>query len=145
MAVKPIQIVLDTNVLVSAARSRSGASFELLRRLPMKQFEINISPTLALQYEEKLKSVLIQRGVADLSSVEKFVDRLLFLANRRTVNMSLFADDIEINDQFVFDLAIASRSRFIVTYNIRDFSGAVQYGIMPIRPPDFLRLLERLS
>jgi predicted nucleic acid-binding protein len=48
------QIVLDTNVLVAALRSRRGAALRLVSLLPTEHFEINLSVPLVLEYEEAL-------------------------------------------------------------------------------------------
>lgn len=44
-------VVLDTNVFVSALRSRRGASFRLLGLVGTERFEIELSVPLALEYE----------------------------------------------------------------------------------------------
>ena len=49
----PIKIVLDTNVLVAAARSRSGASFALLNTLAEGRWQPCVSTALLLEYEER--------------------------------------------------------------------------------------------
>jgi predicted nucleic acid-binding protein len=48
-------------------------------------------------------------------------------------------------DDFVIELAVASRAQFIVTHNVRDFVGAREYGIHVIRPHELLRILEKLT
>src|SRR2546430_16228384 len=48
------QIVLDTNILVAALRSRRGAAFHLVSLLPAAPFEINLSVPLVFEYEEVL-------------------------------------------------------------------------------------------
>lgn len=48
------QIVLDTNVIYSALRSRRGASFRLLSLLDSARFEINLSVPLVIEYEDVL-------------------------------------------------------------------------------------------
>ncbi|MGH7868450.1 MAG: PIN domain-containing protein, partial [Candidatus Dormibacteraceae bacterium] len=52
-----VQIVIDTNVLVAAARSNAGASFELLRLFAAgdPRWQWNISTALVLEYEAVLK------------------------------------------------------------------------------------------
>lgn len=47
-----IHAVLDTNVLVSALRSKRGASFELLRRVGDARWRLHLSTALLLEYEE---------------------------------------------------------------------------------------------
>ena len=55
-----INIVIDTNALLSAIYSNRGASFKLLSMIDSDKFIVNISTTLIYEYEEilKLKSKL---------------------------------------------------------------------------------------
>ena len=41
-------------------------------------------------------------------------------------------------DDLVLELAVASRSSRIVTYNIKDFTGIERFNIKAVRPADFL-------
>jgi predicted nucleic acid-binding protein len=50
-----LDVVLDTNILVSAFRSSLGASYRLLQTLEQGQWRPVISPALALEYESVLK------------------------------------------------------------------------------------------
>ena len=54
MSHMPLQIVLDTNVLVAALRSRRGTAFRLVSLLPAVLFEVNLSVPLVFEYEEVL-------------------------------------------------------------------------------------------
>jgi len=45
------QIVLDTNVLIAALRSRRGASFELVRLVGDERWQLHLSTALLLEYE----------------------------------------------------------------------------------------------
>jgi predicted nucleic acid-binding protein len=49
------EIVLDTNVLVAALRSRRGASYRIISLIGAGGFRLNVSVALALEYEEVLK------------------------------------------------------------------------------------------
>ena len=138
----PVQIVIDTNVLVAAFRSRKGASFSLLSRLHERSFKINLSNALLLEYEEELQIELKRQGHADPKSVDRFLNYLLAKSNRCSIDGSLPADGIHLGDRFIFDLAIASEARIIVTYNIRHFRGATAWGITAMQPGEFLRFLE---
>ena len=53
-------IVIDTNVLLSAIYSNKGASYKLIAMIESDKFVVNISTTLIYEYEEilKLKSEL---------------------------------------------------------------------------------------
>ena len=47
-----IRVVLDTNVLVTALRSRRGASFQVLRLVGGGYFVPVVSPPLCVEYED---------------------------------------------------------------------------------------------
>ena len=67
----PFQVVIDTSVMVAAARSRSGASFELLRLFDAgdDRWEWNVSTALLVEYEAVLKREQHRQG-RDLSEVD---------------------------------------------------------------------------
>ncbi len=45
-------------------------------------------------------------------------------------------------DDLVLELAVEAGAECIVTHNIRDFAPAVQFGVQPIKPRDFLLRLR---
>ena len=49
------EVVLDTNVLVAALRSKRGTSYQLIRSIGQGDWRPNISVALALEYEDVLK------------------------------------------------------------------------------------------
>jgi len=67
-----MRVVMDTNVLVAAFRSRRGASFEVFRRLRLGQWTAVLSNHLVFEYEEILK-----RNVALLGLSLRDVDEVL--------------------------------------------------------------------
>ncbi len=50
-----LQIILDTNILVAAFRSRRGAANLLLDKLKDSRWQVNVSTPLLLEYEDVLK------------------------------------------------------------------------------------------
>jgi len=46
------------------------------------------------------------------------------------------------DDDLMFELAVASNCRYIVTHNLRDFRGMEKMGIEAVTPSDFLKLIE---
>ena len=139
---QPIQIVIDTNVLVAAYRSRYGASYALVSRMGDPLFQINVSTALLYEYEAKLKNEVVRAGGRDFESQETFLDYLAAIAIRRRIYFRFRAEFVDSEDQFVVDLAIASRARYIITFNQRHFLGVRQFGVDAIRPGDFLTVLE---
>lgn len=73
-----IQIVLDTNVLISALRSQRGASFKLVSLIGLdERFEINVSTPLVLEYEDVAK-----RPEVGIELSFEGIDYLYAVANR---------------------------------------------------------------
>ena len=137
----PPQIVLDTNVLVSALRSTRGASFRLVSLLDTGRFEINLSVPLVVEYEDVL---MRQRREFGLSAAEvgNFLDFLCRVGNLHEVYFlwrPLLRDP---KDEMAAEVAVKAGCRHIVTYNIRDFSGVEAFGISAIRPHEFLTALN---
>jgi len=48
------RVVLDTNILVAALRSRRGASFQAVSEVGRDRFELVVSVPLVVEYEEAL-------------------------------------------------------------------------------------------
>jgi len=74
------QIILDTNVLVAALRSRRGAAQALLRQVGQGLFGVNISVALALESEEVLKRANLVPGPS-ATQIDGFLDYLLRVSN----------------------------------------------------------------
>src|SRR5437667_10646490 len=51
---RPMRVVIDTSVLVAAARSRRGASFALVNSFPAPQFQVCLSVGLYVEWQEVL-------------------------------------------------------------------------------------------
>lgn len=141
---KPYEVIVDTNVLVAAARSQQGASYALLQTLPDGKWKMNVSSALLMEYESKLK-IEAARQNRPLTVVDEFLDFIVSISGRRQIYFLLRPFLRDAGDDFIIELAVASRADFIVTYNIRDFAQAAEYGIRVIRPHELLRLLENKS
>ena len=136
-----MRVVLDSNVLVAALRSRNGASFHLLRLLREDRFEVALSVPLAFQYE----SVLI-RHAKDLGLAKQeatvLVDYFCRIAHKQEIHFRWRPMLSDPGDEFVLELAVAAECRFIVTHNTKDFRGAERFGILIVKPGQFLRVLQ---
>ena len=84
----PIRFVMDTNVLVSALRSRHGASNALLNRhLNDPRVELQVSNALMFEYDELLHREQAALGLSE-SDIAGVLDGLLAVAQRREVYFS---------------------------------------------------------
>ena len=140
---KPHQVVIDTSVLVAAARSRLGASFRLLDLFAAadSRWEWNISTALLLEYEAVLKREQHRMG-RDLKTVERMLDDIASRANRHAIFYLIRPFLTDADDEFVLELALASASDYIVTHNRGDFREAARFGVNVVTPAEFLRIIE---
>lgn len=74
------EIVLDTNILVTALRSRRGASYQLVGLIGTGVFRPNVSVALALEYEEVLKRADLIPGLTE-SDVDRFLGYIFHSSN----------------------------------------------------------------
>ena len=138
---RPFQIVVDTNVIVSAFRSKLGASYALLEKLGDPRWQMNISTTLILEYEEVLKRQMAELRIP-LSVADDVLNVITVASKRRSIFFHWRPVLADPDDDFLLELAVAAGADFIVTYNVKDFVGVQCFGVTVIKPMDFLRLLE---
>ena len=138
---KPKQVVIDTNVFISALRSRRGASFQLLQRLNSGGFEINISVPLICEFEQTAIN-LNWPGKPARHFIEDILDYICSLGNKWQIYFLWRPRLSDPKDDMVLELAVVSQSEYIITFNKADFKDASNFGIKIIDPQQFLDKLE---
>ncbi|HKR67040.1 MAG TPA: putative toxin-antitoxin system toxin component, PIN family [Thermoanaerobaculia bacterium] len=134
-------MVLDTNVLVAALRSRRGASFEVLSRIGKGTFEIAVSVSLVLEYESVLLRHVPQSPFTE-NDIRDLIDYLCDSAVWQEIFFLWRPYLRDPNDDLILELAVAATCDAIVTHNTRDFGGAEQLGIQVMTPGTFLQRLR---
>jgi predicted nucleic acid-binding protein len=129
-----LRAVLDTNVVVSALRSRRGPAFRLLSLVGTGRFEISLSVALALEYEEVARRSTPVSG----DELDTILAYLCSRAQRQRIFFLWRPSTPDPGDEMVVDLAVAARATHLVTYNVRHLSGVKLFGIRVVRPPEFL-------
>jgi putative PIN family toxin of toxin-antitoxin system len=142
--VSPLQIVIDTNVFVSALRSQYGASYKLFMLLESGKFEFNLSVPLALEYEEAGKRLVGKKSMLKAADIDAILDYLCSLANRRKVYYLWRPFLTDPKDDMVLELAVSAGCEIIVTYNTADFAPVKQFGIRLMTALEFLREIGEL-
>ena len=135
-----VQIVIDTNVLVAAMRSRHGRSNELLRRLSDPRWQVNISATLLLEYEEVLGREAA-RGNFPTEVPTILVDRFCAIARHHAIFFRWRPQLSDPDDEFLVDLAIRCQCDYIITFDRRHLAPAEFFGIRVVTPAIFLEIM----
>ena len=133
-------IVIDTNVLVSALRSRRGASFQLLDGLLDARFVVALSVPLLMEYE----SVLLREAMVPLNAaqVNDVLDIICAMAQFQDIHFLWRPQLRDPNDEMVLETAVNADADHLVTHNIRDFALAQKFRAKVVTPRTFLDDIE---
>lgn len=131
-------VVLDTNVLIAALRSRRGASFRLLSLVGTGRFDIAVSVPLVLEYEGVANRILPELGM-NVDDVGDILDYLCSVAIHRPVFFLWRPTLPDPKDDMVLELAVDAGAPVIVTFNTRDFAGAERFGVRVLTPREYLQ------
>lgn len=138
------QIVLDTNVIVSALRSQLGTSYKLLMLIGQSAFEINLTVPVLLEYEDVTKRLLDQIPLTEVE-VDDILDYLAGMANERGIFYLWRPFLKDPKDDMILELAVSASCETIVTFNKKDFVGVEQFGIQVMTPKEFLESIGELK
>lgn len=134
------RIVLDTNVLVSALRSRRGASYRLVSLVGGGLFDVVVSVPLVVEYEAAAKRHSKQLGLTH-SDIDDIIDYLCHVGLRRDIFFLWRPILRDPKDDLVLEVAVESESDYLVTHNLKDFVEADRFGIRVVTPKAFLAVI----
>ena len=138
----PIRIIIDTCVLVAAARSRLGASFQLVSQLPSTKFEIALTVSLYTEWQAVLTRAENLPPNTTAQGAMGFLHYLVSIAHLQDVHFLWRPFLRDPDDDMVLECAVASSSRYIVTHNVKDFKKAPLLGVQAITPADFIQRIR---
>lgn len=118
-----VRLVLDTDVIVSALRSPTGASAALLAAARKGQMTLVANVALALEYEAicgRAEHILVA-GLS-VTEVSTFVDAVIAMAEPVESHFLWRPMLRDPSDEMVLEAAANGRARAIVTFNQRDFA-----------------------
>jgi putative PIN family toxin of toxin-antitoxin system len=137
--------VLDTNVVVAAMRSPTGASAALLLAARRSEIVMLANVALALEYEAtcRLAEHRLAAGL-DSDEVGVFIDAVLAMIDPVETHFLWRPQLRDPADEFVLEAAVNGQAAAIVTFNRRDF-GVVhaRFGIDVLTPAEAIRRIRR--
>jgi len=136
---KKQNIVIDTNVLLSALYSNKGASYKLLSIIDSNKFVVNISTTLIYEYEEILK----QKSKLEFKYIDSILNYICKIGKKNKIFYLWRPKLKDVDDDFLLELAVKSGS-IIVTLNGKDFKPAKQFNLKVMTPKEFLQYIGEI-
>lgn len=129
-------VVLDTNILVAAARSRSGASFAVLQALRDDRFTALASVPLLLEYEAVLKRPEhLQAGNRTAAMVDAFLDAFCMHVKPVHLHYLWRPQTRDAADEMVLETALNGRAQALVSLNTADFAKPAKRFGLPLFTP----------
>lgn len=140
-----MRLVADTDVIVAAMRSPTGASAAILRAARQGKVSLLASVSLAMEYEAVCSETEHQLA-AGLNATQAtiFVDAIVALAEPVKTHFLWRPQLRDAGDEMVLEAAVNGRADALVTFNVRDF-GTVpgRFGIEVLLPRDALKRIRR--
>ena len=139
-----MKIVLDTNVLFAALKSRRGASYKLISLLPIKRFSIAISVPLVIEYEDVLRRGRLSDSITE-KDISDFIDFFCYIGDQQEIFFLWRPFLPDPSDDLVLEVAVAGGCDAIITYNKRHFKNVEKFGLRILDPKEFLTEIGVLS
>jgi len=137
---KAIKVVFDTNVIYSGLLSKKGVSYKLLKLIPKGIFKLSLSVPLLLEYETILLRNLRKLNLTKVD-IDDFLDYLCSVSDLTKIYYLWRPILKDPYDDHILELAVASSSKYIITYNIKDFTESKYFNIKTITPDEFIKIL----
>ncbi len=138
-------VTVDTNVIFSALYSSKGASHQILRLVLAEKIKLALSPQVYFEYYDVLVRAenLVKLNLT-IEEVENILDLLALLAQKHSIYFLLRPNLVDEKDNMIAECAFASKSKYLITSNVRDFkSGELKgFEFQIITPGEFYKLWE---
>lgn len=135
-----IRAVIDTNVLVAALRSSTGASHEILLAADQGDFEVALSVPLLAEYDDVCHRT--GSGISiPTSAVDDVINRIAQISRQQTIHYLWRGILSDPKDDMVLEVAVAAGASHIITFNHKHLKQASEFGIAVVKPSEFLKLL----
>ncbi len=134
-------IILDTNVLFAGLYSSTGASFQILRLIDKGRIKPIISTPLLFEYEDVLRRKQTEL-ILSSKQIDTILDNICAFGTFQKVYFLWRPYLRDPKDDHVLEVAVASKTKIIVTHNLKDFAGVQKFGIQAIPPKKLLEMIK---
>jgi len=136
-----MNVVIDTNVWISALISKDGASREIIKLALLEEIVPQIGTALFLEYEDVTKREKITALCAlSLKEQEELLQAFLSTCKWNEIFYLWRPNLNDKDDDFLIELAVASNSKVIITENQKDLkSGELHFDFEVLTPKEFLQ------
>jgi len=139
-----MKIVMDTDTIVAALRSPTGASAELLRRVRRGEITLAASVSLFMEYEDVCaRPEHLHAAGLDSRSVGIFLDGLARIVMPVEVHFLWRPQLRDPADELVLEAAMNASAQALLTFNLKHFARVAKHlGLRVSQPGPFLRSLS---
>ena len=136
---------MDTDAVVAAMRSPTGASAAIVRAVRQRQATLLLSVPLAMEYEAvcRRSEHRMEAGLSE-RQVEIFLDAIIAMAEAVPTHFLWRPQLRNPNDEMVLEAAVNGRAEVLVTFNVRDYgTAASQFGVEVLLPREAIARIRR--
>jgi putative PIN family toxin of toxin-antitoxin system len=136
-----VKIVLDTDVVVAAMRSPTGASAELLRMARHGRIRLAASVSLFIEYESVCtRQAHLEAAGLTQDDVHVFLDALASFVEPVSIHFLWRPQLHDPADELVLEAAVNAGVDALLSFNIKHFKHAAPYfGLRLSQPGPFLQ------
>lgn len=136
--------VIDTDVIIAAIRSRTGASAEIVRAVLRNEVEIGLSVALAIEYEAvATRKEHLAAGALTEGDARAILEAVISCAVPIGTNFRWRPQLRDPDDEIVLEAAANGGASAIVSFNHKDFSPAAsRFGLKLMLPKEALESLR---
>jgi predicted nucleic acid-binding protein len=137
-------MILDTDVIIAAIRSSSGASAEIVRRVLRGEMHIELTVAIALEYEAvATRDAHLAAGEISAAEARNLIDALVALASPVGIHFRWRPQLRDADDEMIFEAAINAQDHTIVTFNTKDFEMAAdKFDVKLLKPSQLLENMK---
>jgi putative PIN family toxin of toxin-antitoxin system len=142
-----VKLVLDTDVIVAAMRSPTGASAALLLEVLNGRIVLMANVALVIEYEATCsrEEHVVAAGL-NRTQLGVFIDAVTALITPVETHFLWRPQLRDPGDEMVLEAAVNGGAQAIVTFNQRDFGVApTRFGVDVMLPRDALQKVKRIK